>query len=327
MTGADVAGGVAVELSVDVTEAAGTGEKLHTAATAYLPARLPGRPIVIFAWPGGGYNRRYFDLQLPARAGYSQAEDAVGRGMIFVACDHLAVGHSSVPESAFSHADLGRVNAATAAAILGRLVGGTLHPGLGPVAGMVPIGLGQSYGGLLLTVLQANHRTFAGVGFLGWSGVNTVVPHDAGHPRAGQIFSGRVPGREHPYRTAFHWDDVPEEIVAADLEGYPYRNDGAPVPPWAAPLMPGGPNVALERPPLGPAVVDEAARIDVPVLVAVGERDVCPDPRAEPAAYRRSPDISVAIIPAMAHMHNFAGTRAVLWNRIASWAAGVASRA
>jgi alpha-beta hydrolase superfamily lysophospholipase len=176
-------------------------------------------------------------------------------------------------------------------------------------------------------VLQANHPTFAGVGFLGWSGVNTVVPHDRGHPLAGEIFAGRVPGLEHPYRGAFHWEDVPEEIVAADLEGYPYRNQGAPVPPWAAPFMPGGPNVALERRPLGPAVVHEASMIDVPVLIAVGERDVCPDPRAEPAAYRRSPDITVSITPAMAHMHNFAGTRQILWNRITSWATGVASGA
>jgi alpha-beta hydrolase superfamily lysophospholipase len=316
---------IAIDVRIDVTEAAGTGERLHTAATVFLPASLDDHPIAIFAWPGGGYNRRYFDLRLDGGSAYSQAADHTSRGMIFVACDHLAVGDSSVPKTSLSHADLGRVNAATAAAILARLKDGTLDPAVDTVPDLIHVGIGQSYGGLLLTLLQADHPTFAGVGFLGWSGINTVVPHDPQHPLIGEMFTGRVPGLRHPYRHAFHWDDVPDEIVAADLEGYPHRNNGAPVPAWAAPFMPGGPNVARERPPLGPAVVEEASRIDVPVLVAVGERDVCPDPRSEPTAYRRSPDITVSITPAMAHMHNFAGTRTTFWRRIASWAQGVAS--
>ena len=57
-----------------------------------------------------------------------------------------------------------------------------------------------------------------------------------------------------------------------------------------------------------------------------GERDTCPDPHAEPTAYRRSDDITVSITPAMAHMHNFAGTRRLMWDRLASWAHGIGSR-
>jgi alpha-beta hydrolase superfamily lysophospholipase len=315
-----------VYVEIDVTETAGFGERLHTSATVYLPAVVRNRPVAMFAWPGGGYNRHYFDLQLPGRSGHSQAEHHTGRGIIFVACDHLAVGDSSVPKSAFNHADLGRVNAATAASIIERLKAGTLHPAVAAVPDLVPLGIGQSYGGLLLTVLQANHPTFAGVGFLGWSGINTVVPHNREDPLVADIFTGRVPGLQHPYKRAFHWDDVPEEIVAVDLDGYPFRNNGAPVPPWAAPYMPGGPNVALERPPLGPAVVEEASRITVPVFVGVGERDTCPDPHAEPTAYPKSRDITVSITPAMAHMHNFAGTRGLLWERLASWAQAIGSR-
>ena len=60
----------------------------------------------------------------------------------------------------------------------------------------------------------------------------------------------------------------------------------------------------------------EAAAIDVPVFVGDGERDVCTDPRAEPQAYRSSRDITVVEVPRMCHMHNFAATRHVLWQRI-----------
>jgi pimeloyl-ACP methyl ester carboxylesterase len=72
-------------------------------------------------------------------------------------------------------------------------------------------------------------------------------------------------------------------------------------------------------------IAAEAAAVKVPVLIAVGERDVCPEPHAEPTAYRGSSDVSLFIAPRMAHMHNFASTRALLWSRIASWSRRVAA--
>jgi hypothetical protein len=63
----------------------------------------------------------------------------------------------------------------------------------------------------------------------------------------------------------------------------------------------------------------------VPVLVAVGERDVVPNPWLEPSAYRSSPDIGVFVCPRMAHMHNFADTRQEFWVRIHAWGTGVAA--
>jgi pimeloyl-ACP methyl ester carboxylesterase len=135
---------------------------------------------------------------------------------------------------------------------------------------------------------------FTAVGMLGWSGVNTVIQVDHGHPLLAGMYRTRVPGPRHPYRQAFHYDDVPEAIVAVDLDGYPARPDGAPRPPWAATFMPGGPKAEPERPPNGAITAAEAARIEVPVLIAVGERDVCPDPWAEPDAHRGSRDRIVA---------------------------------
>ena len=64
----------------------------------------------------------------------------------------------------------------------------------------------------------------------------------------------------------------------------------------------------------------------MPVLVAVGERDVVPDPRAEPQAYTNSADITVFVCPRMSHMHNFASTREQFWSRLHGWGEGVAQR-
>ena len=314
------------ELMIDISAAVGRCESLRIAVTVTWPDRLPAHPLAIFAWPGGGYNRRYFDLAIPGHAGYSQAEHHACHGVITVACDHLGVGDSSVPVSALGHADLARANAAAAVFLLRGLREGTISAGLPALPDLAAVGTGHSYGGLLLTMLQASQPLFAGVGMLGWSGINTVIPVDESDPLVAEIHGARVPARHHPYRDAFHWHDEPEDIVAADLEGYPCRLGGAPVPSWGTRFMPGGPNLAPERPPNGAVTAAEAAQIEAPVLIAVGERDVCPDPRAEPGAYRASSDVTLLVVPRMAHAHNFAGTRTLLWDRVVAWAATVTHR-
>ena len=75
---------------------------------------------------------------------------------------------------------------------------------------------------------------------------------------------------------------------------------------------------------LAPGVVAaEAAALDVPLFIGVGERDVCPDPWAEPASYRAARHISLCVVPKMAHMHNFASSRRELWTSIHRWAESV----
>lgn len=316
-------------LNIAIAPADAKGEALHTAVTVIAPdpATLGDAPVVWFGWPGGGYNRHYYDLQLPGRAGYSEAEWHAAAGSVFVACDHIGIGDSAVPASAFSHSDTARVNAATARAVIAALRDGTLVEGLPALPGLFPVAMGQSYGGLLLTHLQGEHAVFEGVAMLGWSGICTRLMDASG---AGNVAppgeldeDDLASGLRHPYRRSFHFDDVPDEIVAEDLRGYPARI-GVPVPVWATPHMPGGPNFAPERGPLGPGVVtEEAAAITVPVFIGNGEIDTVPDPRAEPAAYPRSSDITTMVLPRASHMHNFAGTRAILWSRLESWARGI----
>ena len=74
------------------------------------------------------------------------------------------------------------------------------------------------------------------------------------------------------------------------------------------------------------AVALEAAAIRVPVFIGVGERDVVPDPWAEPKAFKSAADIQLYVCPRMAHMHNFARTRAQFWARIHNWGKGVAAQ-
>jgi hypothetical protein len=114
---------------------------------------------------------------------------------------------------------------------------------------------------------------------------------------------------EADWRYGFHWEDVPEHLVSVDVASKP-PTFGA-VAPWGSATVP---NIgALVLPGV---IAREAAAIDVPVLIAMGERDVWQDSLREIAAFQSANDLSLSIIPRMADIHNFAGKRRRMWRRI-----------
>jgi pimeloyl-ACP methyl ester carboxylesterase len=322
-----------VDISVDVEGATGLAAA-STASTVHLPDGVAGPVTLVFGYPGGGYGRRYFHMT--AHPGYSQAEHHTGLGVVVVACDHLGVGESSQPDTfELSYERIAAANHTTAREILSRLGNGTLAEGLAPMDIASVVGIGQSMGGCLLTVQQANHGTFDGVGLLGWSGIETNFPAPDGsrirypmprrgtdlRPIAEQLLGVVAPEPDH-YRFCFHWDDEEPALMEADLASYrPFTGvtRGDETTPWGSATVPAC-AVTMMTP---GAVAAEAAAIDVPVLVACGERDVVEDPHAEPKAYTSSPEVRVVVVPKMAHMHNFGRTREVLWGAIDDFAATV----
>lgn len=314
-----------IEIRVDVPESVGLGKGLETAAVVCLPegGRLPARPVVAFCWPGGGYSRGYYDIHYPGRSGYSQGEHHAGRGVILVACDHVGTGASSeVDRSQLSHENVAAVNRATADEVLRRLAAREIDNEFPAIEDPVTFGMGQSFGGELLIVQQARQRTFDGIAILGYSAIGIVLPR----PPSGGVSStgGHIPPSDQMTAREvqgyfFHWEDVDPDMYREDMKGeHPTRE--APLPMWASDRRPGGRHWSHDA----GVVAHWADVIECPVFVGVGERDVCPDPYAEPGAYRRSKDISLFICPRMGHMHNFAGTRSLLWDRLVSWMEAVA---
>jgi pimeloyl-ACP methyl ester carboxylesterase len=316
-----------VDFKIDVTEAVDTGEHLMTAATAYLPDVLPRDATMIAAFPGGGYNRSYFHLILNGDESYSQALHHTSRGLILVAIDHLDSGDSSSPADrlgiTFEH--IAAANSRTVAEARRLLESGALQRDLSPVQVNHAIGIGQSMGGSFLTIMQGIYRTFDAVAMLGHSGFRPSFPDPSGTGRVeGLIFPSRGTDLHHtgplPDYTVeqllycFYYEDVPSFIRDADAAGRPGQQC-MPLPPWRSANSPPC-AVTLNSP---GAMSPEAREIDVPILIAVGERDLTENPRAEPNAYPSSSDITVAIFPRMAHMHNFAGTRAQMWDRLCDW--------
>jgi alpha-beta hydrolase superfamily lysophospholipase len=335
----------AVQLEIDVTESVALGEKAVVALTVYLPEAnvVSGDAVVCFAKPGGGYSKGYFTVDLPGPVKGAQAEWHANRGWVFVSVDHLGVGASSTHHDPAS-LDYGTVALASQAAegeVLARLAAGTLVEDFPAVTRPLLLGIGQSMGGCLTVIQQGRYHCYDGIGVLGYSAVHTHppvapgatpiivpwVPRDTS-PESGVVVNmpalaraqdmAETPGRGRAMAWAFHYDDVDREIVDRDLEDFPNRNGR--VPPWGSATIP-GPVAAWCLTP--GAIAPEAAAITVPVLVAMGERDVIADPKGEARAYLSAASIDLFVCPRMGHMHNFAGTRELLWERIETWAAWV----
>jgi pimeloyl-ACP methyl ester carboxylesterase len=335
-------------LEVDVTDAAGLPGPLQVAVTVTLPdpAAMVDPPIVCFGYPGGGYSRGYYTFDMPGASGGGEACWHAARGWIFVSCDHLGVGDSSLPDPAtLTYTPVAAANHHAAMTVLQQLADRTLDDAFPAVKHPITLGIGQSMGGCLAVIQQARHDTFDAIGVLGYSAIHTYpvtrpgvpdqpfpyVPRDA-DPAApfianpamlaarGALWAGVDTSDEvHPMAWGFHYSDVSGDIVRVDLDEFPTRHGS--LPEWASATVPG-----LAAWVLTPgAIAAEAASILKPVLVASGERDVVPDPWLEPKAYKACTDVSVFVCPRMGHMHNFAGTRELLWRRIESFGNGVAA--
>ena len=277
---------------------------------------------MIFGFPGGGYNRQYWDLQIPGHSGYSQAEHHLRSGHIFVACDHLAVGDSDRPLVPLDYDAVARADAEAAVEIRSRLAAGTLAPDVAPVEIGATVALGQSFGGFLLLILQGSEAVFDGIGVLGYSARDPQTPWPE-HLTLDDVLNLRGGnGRDHPLCRWFHYADVPEEIVLADMTKLVGTLSSE--APWSTPSNPGGPAIqSLRRPRDRQVVAAEAARITGPVLVVAGEIDVVAEPMLESSAFLTSAHVTTAVVPRMAHMHNFASTRVQLWEVIDDWLVAV----
>ena len=337
-----------IDVEVDVTAAADLGETVHTSATVVLPDPndLASPPVVCFGFPGGGYGRHYYTFDMPGSEGGGQAGWHAARGWIFVGCDHLGVGESSLPDpNRLVYKNVAAANHETVQGVLQRLAEGSLAQGFPVVRDPVVLGIGQSMGACLTVVQQARHNTYDGIGVLGYSAIHTYPPMPPGYPRMPNPYVPRdhppggpdgvvnsallqygaslrtgaaVPPGPNPMAWGFYYDDVPEDIVRRDLTGFPTR--GGDVPVWGSATVPG-----LAAWVLTPgAITPEAAAIVVPVLLAFGERDVLEDPWVEPKAYGAAVDICLFVCPRMGHMHNFASTRELLWSRTSIWGQHVA---
>jgi dienelactone hydrolase len=316
------------DVSFDVSEVIPSGnaatEAALTGTVVFDPERVVSNPTVVIGVPGGTYHRRYWDLQPPGRSGYSKAEYLADRGKVFLAVDYLGGGDSSRPEDGDFIGLEVQADAAhlTYRQARERVAAGSLAPGLPPGPDATFVGIGQSLGGFITMVQQDKYADFSAIGVFGaspklitgvreqpdWDTMSLderrawVIHENARQSGAAELEMYHGAPREQ-YRGIFHVPDVPDDLVHYDEQ-------------WCHTLIPrfsgvDGMTPGFARP--------FAERITAPLFLAFGELDVSAAPHREPAAYPSSPDITLVVIPRMAHMHNFADTRTRLWERFHAW--------
>src|SRR5688572_4069438 len=316
------------ELVLDVSAELPFEESSFLAASVHLPD-LDGEPprAVLICWPGGSYARAYWDMHVPGHRGYSFAEHMTAQGFVVVAADHLGVGASSKPADG-DRVDFETMGAAAASFVaqLRQIVAeGASEFGGRPLPSVPIIGIGHSLGACLTAVTQARYRCYDAVALLGFthgqkdvsvtavgaaerSAMDDDQRREIAIEQARAFFGdtwddiyGSVP-RE-PNHAWLHDPDVPDEVIAAD---------DAEAAPW--------PRQSYVEALLAGHSARFAAELDCNVFLGFGDHDVPPVPHADVAYYPRSADVTLFVLRASAHCHNFASTRTQLWDRIGRWA-------
>lgn len=300
-----------IGIMIDVPEAdSGAGQCAIAASLIFSPKILQDRPNasacpVLFMVPGAGYSRHYYDMLPGGDASYSQARFHAERGAVVAMLDYAGAGDSKIEnDEVLDFHIMAKIHDYAVRVLKSTLENGLAHPDIPALGTCRTIGVGQSLGGIITVITQARHRTFQAIAILGASAVETKMPQRPGSDA----------GDEVDWTYAFHSDETPSEIVAMDLgSGYPLRSA---VPEFGTNNIPACTFELFSRPDyLSPY----AAEISAPLFLGYGNRDTSGNPRKEPSAYCKVVDFNLCIVPAMAHMHNFAPTRSSMWRKLQVW--------
>ena len=286
------------------------------------------KPVALVCLPGGGMNRRYFDLQVPNDDSYSFAAQMAARGFICVLIDPLGVGDSSRPADSYTLTAevLTGANAAATESILDKLKKGTLVKELTAIPKVASVGVGHSMGAMLTITQQALARQHRGIAVLGFS-TRGLPEYLVGEAR--ELAKDLVAARREVVRLA-------RATFRTDYPVIGRTEDGASLYAGKTAEPAGVEAIKAARQPLLPVtafmsmlpgnVAPEAAAIDVPVFVGLGERDMAGPPQDAPKAFTSSPAVTLEVLPGAGHSHFLFASRVRLFERLAAWALGLTQK-
>lgn len=318
---------VSIPIRVPTTVGVAGQGGLEIAAELFIPplANLSDRSWLWVCLPGGGMNRRFFDLQ-PGSGddSFSLARFLVGQGQLVLLIDHAGIGESTRPDDGYVLVPevVAAANAETTQTILSQLRHGSLTSDLPPLPNLCSIGLGHSMGAMMTVIQQARyaqHHALVVLGF-GTDGLPKFLSAEA-RELATHVEAVRAALPElarkmfvQPYpRITRIPKSVGEDLYGSetvDPQGVQALKAALdpilPVPSFMA-MLPGN-------------VAPEAAQITVPVFIGVGDRDMMGPPHRLPTNYPASLDVTLQVLPATGHSHFIFPTRLQLFKRLLAWA-------
>jgi pimeloyl-ACP methyl ester carboxylesterase len=301
---------------------------LAVATDVFIPPRLAEPPTVLCCLPGGALTRGYYHLQASGgseasggRDDFSFAAWMSSQGSIVVTVDPLGVGASSRPRDGFELTPdvLVAANVRAIDSIRQDLVSGRLTDRLPPLPGLRTVGVGHSMGAMLTAMQQARDHQHVAVMLMGFGtqGLPSQISVEAA------AFAGDPVGaRENVVRLARAGDGDPyPEIPRSRQASAIFAGENADrcgvdaLQSARAPLLA---TAGLFSMIPGSSAV-ECARIDVPVFLAVGDRDIAGPPHQIPASFPASPDVTLLVLPATGHCHMLFPSRRRLFQRAVDW--------
>lgn len=294
---------------------------LQIAAEIFAPSQLASPPLALVCLPGGGMNRRYYDLQADDDS-FSFARQMTARGFIVVVIEHLGVGDSSRPADSYALTAecITQANADATAALLKQLRDGSLLPQFGPLPGLRSLGVGHSMGAMFTITQQAAHAQHAAIAVLGFStrGLPEYVsPKVIELAKEPALIRAQVVERARKMFVADYPEIKPSPAANSIFAGNKADPRGVEAIKAArAPLLPVPAFFSMVPNNVGP----EAAQVSVPVFIGVGERDMVGSPHAVTAAFTASQDVTLYIQPGAGHSHFLFASRTQLFERLAAWA-------
>lgn len=298
------------------------GAPLCSAVEIRLPARLQRPAVALVCLPGGGMNRRFYDLVDREETSFSFARAMTARGFIVVMIDHLGIGDSDVPADTniLTPDTLALANARVTAQLLDGLRDGSLADPVQALPELQSIGVGHSMGATLTVLQQAAQSQHVALCLLGFS--TRGLPEYLGSELRA-LAHDRDAVREQLVPLAAAYFARPTVSMPQPSAGSDFFAAAKAEPRGARALRP-----AMDRMLTLPAflsmlpgnVADAVAQIDVPVFLGVGELDIAGPPHEIPAAFTGSHDVTLHVLPQAGHSHFIFAARSGLYQRFARWA-------
>ena len=286
------------------------------------PERLVHPALLLACLPGGGMNRRYFDLVLGDDESTSFARQLAIQGAIVVTIDPLGIGGSTRPDNGFALSPdlLAAANAQALDWVLDQLRRGALFQDWPDLAEIAVIGVAHSVGCLLTVLQQAAFHSFDGLALLGFSnrGLPQVLTLEekafAGHGEAARAALHRLARTRftEPYPQLTGTQQGRELFGRAKVE----RKAVEALAPARDRLLPQVATLVL----IPGSIASDCGGIDVPVFLALGDLDFCGPPHDIPASFPKSPDVTLLILPETGHTHFIFPSRVTLFRRLHDWA-------
>lgn len=298
----------------------------HINVEIHWPTTIKPRSQVLFCVPGGGMNRLYYDL-VPDReegsesAEFSFAQQMAERGFVSVLVDPPGLGNSDRPQDSHSLSPelvagaLARVHSW----VCEELREGKISHDLSAMPDLKSIGVGHSMGGLLTLLQQDHHKQHQALVVLGFGidglpqFLSAEAKRFAGQPdelreHLPRLTKDFFPGNYPVIRGGGGQVDV-YGSAGADARAIRALHDAndvmLPMPAYLG-MFPG-------------SVAPECARLEVPVYLGLGDRDMLLPPEDPKAIFPASPAITVNVLPETGHSHFLFASRTQLFDGIAQW--------